>query len=131
MTDLLHYIALSLLPSWSWLHVAERLRAGDPPAAVFDQVFPMHWPSEPDARSDLYARAHAAIDRAEAHSITPVAWSDAAYPVALTTIVDPPPVLWTLGAVAAFQAPAVAIVGARAYRSERASGSLGQCIGKT
>jgi len=74
----------------------------------------MHWPSEPDARSDLYARAHAAIDRAEAHSITPVAWSDAAYPVALTTIVDPPPVLWTLGAVAAFQAPAVAIVGARA-----------------
>ena len=26
MTDLLHYIALSLLPSWSWLHVAERLR---------------------------------------------------------------------------------------------------------
>jgi DNA processing protein len=114
MTDLLHYIALSLLPSWSWLHVAERLRAGDPPAAVFDQVFPMHWPSEPDARSDLYARAHAAIDRAEAHSITPVAWSDAAYPVALTTIVDPPPVLWTLGAVAAFQAPAVAIVGARA-----------------
>ena len=114
MTDLLHYIALSLLPSWSWLHVAERLRAGDPPAAVFDHVFPMHWPSEPDARSDLYARAHAAIDRAEAHSITPVAWSDAAYPVALTTIVDPPPVLWTLGAVAAFQAPAVAIVGARA-----------------
>ena len=114
MTDLLHYIALSLLPSWSWLRVAERLRAGDPPAAVFDQVFPMHWPSEPDARSDLYARAHAAIDRAEAHDITPVAWSDAAYPVALTTIVDPPPVLWMIGAVAAFQAPAVAIVGARA-----------------
>ena len=114
MTDLLHYIALSLLPSWCWLHVAERLRAGDPPAAVFDHVFPMHWPSEPAARSDLYARAHAAIDRAEAHGITPVAWSDAAYPVALTTIVDPPPVLWTLGALAAFQAPAVAIVGARA-----------------
>jgi DNA processing protein len=114
MPDLVHYIALSLLPSWSWLHVAERLRAGDPPAAVFDELFPVHWPSEPDARSNLYARAHAAIDRARAQRITPVAWSDAAYPVALTTIVDPPPVLWTLGAVAAFQAPAVAIVGARA-----------------
>jgi DNA processing protein len=114
MTDLLHYIALSLLPSWSWLHVAERLRAGDPPATVFDQLFPMHWPGEPDARSDLYARADAAIDRAGAHHLTPVAWSDAAYPVALATIVDPPPVLWVLGSVAAFQAPAVAIVGARA-----------------
>jgi DNA processing protein len=114
MTDLLHYIALSLLPSWSWLRVAERLRAGDPPAAVFDRLFPMHWPSEPDERSNLYARAAAAIDRARAHLITPVVWSDAAYPVALTTIVDPPPVLWTVGAVSAFQAPAVAIVGARA-----------------
>jgi DNA processing protein len=114
MTDLLHYITLSLLPSWSWLHVAERLRAGDPPAAVFDQLFPMHWPSEPEERSNLYARAHAAIDRAREKRITPVVWSDAAYPVALTTIVDPPPVLWTVGSVAAFQAPAVAIVGARA-----------------
>jgi DNA processing protein len=114
MTDLLHYITLSLLPSWSWLHVAERLRAGDPPAAVFDQLFAMHWPSEPEERSNLYARAHAAIDRAREKRITPVVWSDAAYPVALTTIVDPPPVLWTVGSVAAFQAPAVAIVGARA-----------------
>jgi DNA processing protein len=114
MTDLLHYIALSLLPSWSWLHVAERLRAGDPPAAVFDQLFPMHWPSEPEERSNLYARANAAIDRAHAQRITPVVWSDAAYPVALTTIVDPPPVLWTCGSVAAFETPAIAIVGARA-----------------
>src|SRR5258706_8409686 len=114
MTDLLHYIALSLLPSWPWLHVAERLRAGDPPAAVFDQLVSRYWPGEPEERSNLYGRANAAIDRAREQGITPVAWSDAAYPVALTTIVDPPPVLWTFGSIAAFETPAVAIVGARA-----------------
>src|SRR5436190_1073263 len=34
MDDLLDFVALSLLPPWSWLRVAERLRAGDPPDAV-------------------------------------------------------------------------------------------------
>ena len=114
MTDLLHYIALSLLPSSSWLQVAEWLRRGDPPAAVFDRTFAAHWPSEPEYRAALYARAHAAIDRAQEQRITPVPWSDAAYPIALTTIVDPPPLLWTCGSIAAFATPAVAIVGARA-----------------
>jgi DNA processing protein len=114
MTDLLHLIALSLLPSWSWLQIAERLRAGEPPAAVFDRLLAAHWSAEPDQRSALHVRAHAALDRARARGITPVAWSDAAYPVALTTIVDPPPILWTLGSTTAFDAPAVAIVGARA-----------------
>jgi len=114
MTDLVHFIALSLLPSWSWLSIAERLRACESPAAVFDRLLATHWPSEPDQRSALYARAHAAIDRAHARRITPVAWSDAAYPVALTTIADPPPVLWAHGSTTAFDAPAVAIVGARA-----------------
>jgi DNA processing protein len=84
---------------------------------VVDRLLAVHWPSEPDQRSALYARANAAIDRAQSHRITPVMWSDAAYPVALTTIVDPPPVLWALGSVAAFAAPAVAIVGARAASS--------------
>jgi len=75
MTDLVHYIALSLLPSWSWLPIAERLRAGDPPAAVVDQLLATHWPGDPNYRSDVYARARAAIDRAEARRIAPVAWS--------------------------------------------------------
>ena len=114
MTDLFHFIALSLLPSWSWLQTAERLRAGEPPAAVFDRLLVTHWSAEPDQRSALYARAHAAVERARAQRITPVVWSDAAYPVALTTIVDPPPVLWIHGSTRAFDAPAVAIVGARA-----------------
>src|SRR5437762_1629907 len=34
MDDLLDFVALSLLPPWSWLRVAERLRAGDHPDAV-------------------------------------------------------------------------------------------------
>jgi DNA processing protein len=114
MTDLLHFIALSLLPSWSWLPIAERLRAGDAPAAIFDRLLASHWAGAPDQRSAVYARAGAAIDRAHAQRITPVAWNDPAYPVALTTIVDPPPVLWTRGSTTAFEAPAVAIVGARA-----------------
>ena len=114
MTELLHFIALSLLPSWSWLAIAERLRAGDPPAAIFERLMATHWPGEPNQRSALYARARAADDRARAGRITPVAWSNRVYPVALTTIVDPPPVLWIHGSMAAFDAPAVAIVGARA-----------------
>jgi DNA processing protein len=114
MTDLLHFIALSLLPSWSWRHVAERLRSGAPAAAVFEELLAMHWPREPEHRSALHARAQAAIDRAEAQQIAAVSWCDAAYPVALTTIVDPPPLLWMRGDAAAFGVPAVAIVGARA-----------------
>src|SRR5258708_27916945 len=93
MSDLLHFIAPSLLPRWSWAHVVDRLRAGDPPADVFNRCVTAHWPGDPDQRSTLYARAQAAIDRAKARQLTPVVWSDAAYPFAFTTIVDPPPVL--------------------------------------
>jgi DNA processing protein len=114
MTDLIHYIALSLLPSWSWLPIAERLRAGDPPAAVLDQLLATHWPGDPNHRSDVCARARAAIDRGQTRRIAPVVWSNPVYPVALTTIADPPPVLWIQGSSAAFDRPAVAIVGARA-----------------
>jgi len=114
MTDLVHYIALSLLPSWSWLPIAERLRAGDSPAVVFDQLMATHWPDDPHHRSDVYARARAAIDRGQTRRIAPIAWSNPVYPVALTTIADPPPVLWMQGSSAAFDRPAVAIVGARA-----------------
>ena len=114
MTDLIHYIALSLLPSWSWLPIAERLRAGDPPAAVFDGLMATHWRDDPNHRSDVYTRARAAIDRGQTRRIAPIAWNNPLYPVALTTIADPPPVLWMQGSSAAFDRPAVAIVGARA-----------------
>src|ERR671937_2045670 len=73
-----------------------------------------HWRGEPDKRATLRSRAAAAVDRAAQHGITPVIWSDPAYPVALATIVDPPLVLWVRGVVTALNCAAVAIVGSRA-----------------
>jgi DNA processing protein len=114
MTDLLDFVALSLLPLWCRLRTAERLRAGDPPDAVLRQLCADHWLDDPHHASELRTRAEAAVRRADEHGIVAVTWSDAAYPVALTTIVDPPPVLWTRGRVDALSLPAVAIVGSRA-----------------
>jgi DNA processing protein len=113
MTDLLNFVALSLLPAWCRLHVAERLRAGDSPGGVLQELA-ARARDDPDKASTLRSRADAAIRRAGMHAITAIPWSDAAYPAALTTIADPPPVLWTRGCVAALSAPSVAIVGSRA-----------------
>ena len=114
MTDVLDFIALSLLPLWCWLRAAERVRRGESGAAVLDRLLSTHWRDEPERRGSLYARADAAVGRAAASGIAAVAWSDPAYPAALTTIVDPPPVLWVRGRVESLSRPAVAIVGSRA-----------------
>ncbi|MBZ5555834.1 MAG: DNA-processing protein DprA [Acidobacteriia bacterium] len=114
MTDLADYVALSLLPIWTWRAVAERLRAGDPPADILRQIADSRWPGQAGKVESLHAGARDALTRARAHEIAPTAWSDASYPVALATIVDPPPVLWTRGDAGALSTPAVAIVGARA-----------------
>jgi DNA processing protein len=114
MTDLLDVVALSLLPIWTWLTVAERFRAGDGPADILRQIVDSRWPDQPEKAERLRVRARDALARASAHQIAPIGWSDASYPVALTTIADPPPVLWTRGDVAALSTPCVAIVGARA-----------------
>jgi DNA processing protein len=114
MTDLQNLIALSLLPSWCWLHAGERLRAGDTAAATLDYLLARHWRDQPDKAANLQARAAAAIRRAHEHGIAAIGWSDARYPAALTTIVDPPAVLWVRGAIDALNAHAVAIVGSRA-----------------
>jgi len=114
MTDLSDFVALSLLPIWSWLTVAERLRAGDPPADILCQIVDRHWPGQSGRIPAIHAGARDALARAGAQKIAPIPWSDASYPVALTTIVDPPPVLWTRGDVATLSTPSVAIVGARA-----------------
>ena len=61
---------------------------------------------------------------------TPVTWSDPAYPAALTTIPDPPFVLWIRGSAGVLSTPGVAIVGARAASpyalnvAERLAGDL-------
>jgi DNA processing protein len=114
MTPLADFVALSLLPSWCWLQTAERLRAGDSPGLIFDAIASACWAHEPERVSALRTRAAAAIRRAEAQHLAPVPWDDASYPLALTTIADPPPVLWMRGVVRSLNAPAVAIVGARA-----------------
>jgi DNA processing protein len=114
MRDLLDFVALSLLPPWGALAVAERLRAGDPPGVALARLLSRHWRDRPEERETLHERARAAIERARAEQITPVVWSDPNYPAALTTIADPPAMFWVRGVVASLGAPSVAIVGARA-----------------
>jgi DNA processing protein len=114
MTDLLDFVSLSLLPPWCWRVAAEWLRRGDGPSTVFRRLAAAcpFTAAEPDL--DVRSRAAEAIRRAEAASIAAIPWSDAAYPAALTTIADPPPVLWTRGGADVLSAPSVAIVGSRA-----------------
>src|SRR5476649_1771064 len=114
MTHLHSLITLSLLPSWCWRLAAERLRAGDPASVVVDRLVVEKTPAQPAIRTTLEARAVTATRRAAACGMTPVAWSDPAYPAALAAIIDPPFVLWTRGVLAALDRPAVAIVGSRA-----------------
>ena len=133
MAELLDFVALSLLPAWCWRVAAEWLRRGDPPDIVVRRLLAARWRDDPDRWSALRSRAAEAVRRAEAESIAAIAWSEAQYPVALTTIADPPPVLWTRGCVAALSAPAVAIVGSRAASpyalsvAEQLAGDLTAC----
>ena len=114
MADLLDFVSLSLLPPWCWRIAADWLRRGDPPAAVLRRLLAVRTRDEPDEQVDVRTLAAAAIRRAAGASIAAVPWSDPSYPAALTTIPDPPPVLWTRGRAEALSAPAVAIVGSRA-----------------
>jgi hypothetical protein len=71
MTDLLDFVALSLLPAWCRLHVAERLRAGDAPGGVLQELA-ARARDDPDKASTLRSRADAAIRRAGMHAITAI-----------------------------------------------------------
>jgi DNA processing protein len=114
MTDLQNFVALSLLPPMCWLKVGEHLRAGRTAGDTLDRMLSGHWRGATESVATLGSRVDAAIARAQGSGIVAVPWSDVAYPVSLTTIVAPPPVLWMRGVIAALSAPAVAIVGARA-----------------
>src|SRR6516225_2006660 len=114
---LFDFVCLSLLPSWRWPAVAEGLRAGDTPRELFARLADLLWHSDPGEVVSLRARAAAAVERAHASGLTPVTWSDATYPAGLAAIIDPPPVLWTRGALEALVQPSVAIVGSRAASS--------------
>ena len=64
MTDLLDLVALSLLPSWCGIRIAERLRAGTCPADAARSLIAAQWREEPDKRTEIYSRADAAVRRA-------------------------------------------------------------------
>jgi DNA processing protein len=114
MTDLDDFAALSLLPYHCRLRMAEWLRAGDDPAAILRRLTSEHWPEDPDRIGALRAQARAANERAAAAGCVAVTWADAAYPAPLTTIADPPALLWIRGRAEALSQPSVAIVGSRA-----------------
>jgi DNA processing protein len=114
MAELLDLVALSLLPSRMWRLAADMLRQDHRAARVLSDLVIGRWPDAASRLATLRADAAAAIDRAQARALTAIAWGDTAYPAALTTIPDPPPVLWTRGRGAALGALSVAIVGSRA-----------------
>jgi DNA processing protein len=114
VSDLLDFVSLSLLPAWCWRVAAEWLRRGDPSHAVARRLLDACAQDAPDRSAGVGSLAADAIRRATSGSIAAIPWSDAAYPLPLTTIADPPPVIWTRGCAAALAVPAVAIVGSRA-----------------
>src|SRR5262245_36851722 len=91
-------VALTFLPTGCALRVAERLRRGETPRDVLGALVREHWPDRPASLARLRARASDALARAPRCGAAPIGWIDASYPVALTTIIDPPPLLWTIGA---------------------------------
>jgi len=111
--DLPDLVALSLLPPWTWRLAAARLRAGDTAADALECLLARR-ANPPTSASTLRQRATSAIARAAERGIVPIAWTSAAYPAALATIIDPPFVLWTRGTADALERPAVAMVGSRA-----------------
>jgi DNA processing protein len=112
-TDLSAHVKLSLLPLSHKRSVGEQLRAGTPPATIFDQFLEQS-PDQLDTHRRIEERAARALRIAQHDGVTAVPWGDPAYPPALAAIFDPPPILWVRGDAQALGAPAVAIVGSRA-----------------
>jgi DNA processing protein len=111
---LIDFIALTLLPPGRGVRIAERLRSGQSPGDALRDLTLEDPDREHATAPALRARARAAIAKGRGLGLEPVAWDAASYPVALTTIIDPPAVLWVRGSVDALNCDAVAIVGARA-----------------
>ena len=108
------FAALSLLPFGWRRDIIDALRGGRHPREVLESLLTER-PDSPELdAASIRSRAVAAIARATERGLTPVAWSDPAYPPMLSAIVDPPPMLWLRGQIAALDCTAVAIVGSRA-----------------
>jgi len=119
MFALADLIALSLLPVWRWRLVAEQLRGGQTPADILRshcvdgrrlRTRAAAWTSP----EWVMQQAQAAAGRAEACGLVGLTIDDESYPPRLKAIIDPPPVLWVSGQVAALATASVAIVGSRA-----------------
>jgi DNA processing protein len=93
-------VALSLVPNLPRVGLTDRLRVRDPMLLEL---------AERKREEGAVVRA-----RAAANGIEVIAWNDRRFASALLTIPDMPPALWFRGALDAFDAPAVAIVGSRA-----------------
>lgn len=63
---------------------------------------------------EIFSQVREAIEQAARAGIRPVPLHDPAYPALLRCIADPPPVVWTRGALEALTPRAVAVVGSRA-----------------
>lgn len=93
-------VALSLVQGLSRVGLGERLRTGDPTLREVARPF--------------IERARSERRKAEARGVSVVPWNDPRFPRALRHLPDMPPALWYRGALAALDAPAVALVGSRA-----------------
>jgi DNA processing protein len=122
LMDLLDALALSMLPA-SRSRVAAAFKdlrhvssTADPLLATLAAC---RVPEEERVGQAAVARSRAvaALDSSRATPIVPVAWNAAEFPPLLGCIPDPPPVVWTLGNLAAATLRAVAIVGSRAATS--------------
>lgn len=122
MSELIDYVALSLLPAWRCHRIADSLRTSCTPADVLVEhcseairrkgTLPA-W-SSPDA---VRVHAEEALAAAARLGIEPLPFSDVRYPALLRHITDPPPLLWVAGRVEALSRQAVAIVGSRSATS--------------
>src|SRR6266581_9544421 len=83
MTDLLHFVALSLVACSGWRGAADRLRHGATPQAALELALQERAGGGPDAAAKLRSRAALVIHAARALPATAVPWSEAAYPAAL------------------------------------------------
>ncbi len=103
-------VALSLFPLSLRRVIGERLRSGCSPATLSSSLLA----SGAAAVHAAAARVPDVLVAAARNGLRAVVWADAHYPVLLSAISDPPPLLWVRGQVSAFDAPAVAVVGSRA-----------------
>ena len=94
-----HAVALSLVENLPRVNLTDRLKND---ANLLSRATP------------LLEKARAIRARAERAGIQVVAWNDARFPAALTTLTDLPPVLWYEGHLSATELPALGIVGSRA-----------------